>query len=56
MFKHDSALGNAPAHKLFDLVKVTRVGDGTKPSRAFSDYKVEVNKSAPQGVLIEEKI
>ena len=24
IFKHDSALGNAPAHKLFDLVTVSR--------------------------------
>lgn len=56
VFKHDSELGNTPAHKLFELVKVARVGDATKPSRAFADYKVEVNKSAPQGVVVEEKL
>jgi len=56
VFKHDSELGNAPAHKLFELVKVTRASDAAKPARAFSDYKIEVNKSVPQGVTIEEKL
>lgn len=56
VFKHESALGNALAHKLFDLVKVLRIGDSTKPSRAFTDYKIEVSKSAPQGVTVEEKL
>ncbi len=56
VFKHDSELGNAPAHTLFDLVKVTRNGDTTKPARAFMDYKIEVDKSAPQGVIVEEKL
>lgn len=56
VFKHDSALGNAPAHKLFDLVRVSRIGDTAKPSRAFTDYKIEISKSAPQGVTIEEKL
>jgi len=45
VFKHDSELGNAPAHKLFELVKVSRIGDGSKPARGYGDYKVEVNKS-----------
>ena len=34
VFKHASALGNAPAHKLFDAVKVTPLG-GEKPARSF---------------------
>ncbi|MBN3039567.1 MAG: type I-C CRISPR-associated protein Cas7/Csd2 [Candidatus Omnitrophica bacterium] len=56
VFRHDSALGNAPAHKLFDFVKVVRVGDDSKPARAFTDYKVEINKQAPSGVNIEDKL
>ena len=56
IFKHDSELGNAPAHKLFDLVKVTRIGDLSKPARAFTDYKIEVSKQAPTGVIVEEKL
>jgi len=57
VFKHDSMLGNAPAHKLFDLVTVKRATDITIPARAFSDYDVESDRSnVPQGVTIEEKI
>ncbi|TAN37771.1 MAG: type I-C CRISPR-associated protein Cas7/Csd2 [Verrucomicrobia bacterium] len=42
VFKHDTALGNAPAHVLFEHVKVERV-DTTKPPRAFSDYRVTLD-------------
>jgi len=57
IFKHATELGNAPAHKLFDLIKVFRSTDPARPARAFSDYKVEVNKSGlPQNVTIEEKL
>jgi CRISPR-associated protein Csd2 len=56
-FKHESALGNTPAHKLFDLVKVKRSTDETKPARAFSDYVVEIDKGGvPAGITLEEKI
>jgi CRISPR-associated protein Csd2 len=56
VFKHESELGNAPAHKLFDFVKVKK-RDETKPSRAFSDYEVSVNRDAiPQGVEIIEML
>jgi len=43
VFKHDSELGNAPAHKLFELVEVKRKDD-TRPARAFSDYEVSFAK------------
>ena len=57
VFKHESALGNAPAHKLFELVNVKRTTAEVKPARAFSDYKVEIDKgSVPAGVILEEKI
>ena len=53
VFKHDCALGNAPAHKLFDLVKVNRRADVTVP-RAFSDYEITVDEAAlPSGVSCE---
>ena len=42
VFKHDSVLGNAPANKLFDLVKVEKVCDGAP--RSFSDYTVTIDK------------
>lgn len=40
VFKHDSALGNAPAHKLFDLIQVKRVNGSDGPPRSFNDYSV----------------
>ena len=55
VFKHDSVLGNAPANKLFDLVKVEKVSDGAP--RSFSDYKVTIDRDAvPANVTIEELI
>ena len=50
VFRHDSELGNAPAHKLFDSVKVRRVNTDAAP-RSYSDYVVEVDTaSMPDGV------
>ena len=51
VFKHDSALGNAPARKLFELVDVKRKSEG--PARDFSDYEVTVNEDMlPKGVQL----
>ena len=50
VFKHDSELGRAPAHKLFDLVEVQRKSDVICP-RAYSDYAVSVaEEKLPSGV------
>lgn len=50
VFRHDSELGNAPAYKLFDLVKVQRNPDVVVP-RAYSDYQVSVDEGKlPTGV------
>ena len=50
VFKHDSELGNAPAHKLFELVKAEKK-DGVTAPRAYSDYAVSVEEDKlPQGV------
>ncbi len=57
VFKHDSSLGNAPAHKLFDLVEVKRNGNSEGPPRKFSDYDIVLDKdNIPDGVSVEEKI
>lgn len=56
VFKHNSVLGNAPANKLFDLVKVERK-DMSTPARSFADYIVTVDKdNLPAGVTVEEII
>ena len=55
VFKHDSELGNAPANKLFDLVKVKKVCDGVP--RSFSDYTVTIDKEGlPSNVTVDELI
>jgi len=56
VFKHESDLGNAPAHKLFELVKVERKPEANPP-RNFSDYDVTVDKTdVPQGVMVLEML
>ena len=53
VFKHDSALGNAPSHILFDKIKVTKNTD--KPARSFSDYNITVDENMPDGVTFIER-
>lgn len=55
VFKHSGELGNAPAHKLFELVKVERISDKEKPPRAFTDYEVKIN-TASEGIEIIEML
>ena len=52
VFQHDSELGNAPAWKLFDTVKVSRANpEDTASARSFRDYVVTVEEAAlPEGV------
>jgi CRISPR-associated protein Csd2 len=55
VFEHDSLLGNAPAHKLFERIAVQRK-ETSRPPRAFSDYDVRVVRDLPQGVRLNERI
>lgn len=56
IFKHNSELGNAPAHKLFDLIKVERK-NLSLPARKFSDYQVDIEKEGlPGGVELFDRI
>jgi CRISPR-associated protein Csd2 len=53
VFTHDSSLGNAPAHKLFDLVRVAR-NEGVETPRAFTHYTVTVAEGdIPAGVTLD---
>ena len=55
VFRHSSELGNAPANKLFDRVKVEKMTEGAP--RSFVDYKVTINTDGlPQEVTVEEMI
>lgn len=56
VFEHESMLGNAPAHRLFERIR-TRRKDDTRPPRAFQDYAVEVEESAlPAGVTLRRLV
>lgn len=55
VFKHDSELGNAPAHKLFELIQTKKNTD--EPARDFSDYTVTVDEAnIPAGVSLLRKV
>lgn len=56
VFEHENAMGNAPAHALFDAVKVQRAeGTEDRPARNFSDYRISVDAEAmPKGVSVRE--
>lgn len=50
VFKHATALGNAPSHELFERVVVDRVqGEKGSPAQAFSDYSVKLDGQAIKG-------
>jgi CRISPR-associated protein Csd2 len=49
VFKHDTALGNAPAHKLFERVTAKRKA-GVDVAREFSDYEVTPKLEAENGL------
>ncbi len=56
LFKHNSKLGNAPANKLFDLVRVKRK-DENRPARSFEDYEVVVDETnVPENVTLEVRL
>lgn len=57
IFKHQSELGNAPAHKLFEAVHVEKK-EGIASPRSFSDYggvTVDMNQ-IPNGVEVIQKV
>ena len=52
VFSHENKLGNASAHKLFDLVTVN-LKNKDVPPRKFGDYEVVVNDAdLPSGVTL----
>lgn len=54
VFKHESALGNAPAHALFKRVRLSRK-EPSRPTRGFEDYRLEIDReNLPREVKIIE--
>jgi CRISPR-associated protein Csd2 len=46
VFEHESALGNAPAHQLFEMIRVK----GPETPRSFAEYHVDGPGASPSGV------
>lgn len=56
VFKHDSQLGNAPAHALFACIRPKRK-DGASVPRDFSDYDVSIEEAdLPAGITLQRKV
>lgn len=56
VFKHECELGNAPSHKLFDLINIERINP-LKPARSYQDYTLKIDKAnVPQGVELLEMV
>jgi len=59
VFQHDSLLGNAPAHRLFERITLERkpsTNGDEAPARAFSDYTLSIDESdLPEGITIIQK-
>lgn len=57
IFKHESNMGNAPSHKLFDMVRAEPKSEG-EVIREFSQYAITAPTQAdmPQGVTVIEKL
>ena len=52
VFTHNSKLGNAPAHKLFERIEVSLSKEGSIP-RKFNDYNVAINsEDLPSGITM----
>lgn len=53
VFQHDSALGNAPSHRLFERVSVA-LNDPAATPRSFEDYTITVDETGlPKGVRLQ---
>ncbi|MBI3348254.1 MAG: type I-C CRISPR-associated protein Cas7/Csd2 [Burkholderiales bacterium] len=56
VFQHESELGNAHSHSLFERISV-KLKDGVAAPRSFADYDVAVNEaSLPAGVKLLRRI
>ncbi|HFD12709.1 MAG TPA: type I-C CRISPR-associated protein Cas7/Csd2 [Crenotrichaceae bacterium] len=56
VFKHNSKLGNASAHRLFERIKVELKPDVSAP-RSFSNYSVQVDsENMPNGVELIRRV
>ncbi|MBQ4635470.1 MAG: type I-C CRISPR-associated protein Cas7/Csd2 [Akkermansia sp.] len=54
LFRHSSQLGNAPAHKLYDALKIGKK-TGVETPRCVADYDIHLDSDViPEGITVEE--
>jgi CRISPR-associated protein Csd2 len=54
VFKHNSELGDAPAHALFERIQINKTAD---VPRSFADYSVNVDETnLPSGITLLRKV
>lgn len=55
VFTHDNPYGNAPTHKLFDLIEVKKKNSIEAP-RKFQDYEVTIDENVPEGITLDKLV
>jgi CRISPR-associated protein Csd2 len=56
VFSHESKLGNAPAHKLFERIQA-ELKDPGMPPRQFNDYNLTINDAdLPEGITLTKLV
>jgi CRISPR-associated protein Csd2 len=55
VFSHSCELGDAPAHRLFERIRIASSAQ-SKPPRAFSDYEISVGDDLPSSVVLTRLI
>jgi CRISPR-associated protein Csd2 len=56
VFRHDDYLGNAPAARLFERVKVARTDDPGQPLIGYDQYSITVDQAGiPKTVEVIER-
>ena len=57
VFHHDSALGRAPAHTLFERVRIERADENGVPARRFSAFRVGIDDAQlPEGIELRRVV
>ncbi|WP_237409689.1 type I-C CRISPR-associated protein Cas7/Csd2 [Chlorobium phaeovibrioides] len=56
IFEHNSALGNAPAHSLFERISVSRKNPASGPARSFAEYSIDINQANLEPVSLIKKL
>ncbi|WP_242450835.1 type I CRISPR-associated protein Cas7 [Priestia endophytica] len=54
VFSHESPLGNAPSHQLFEKIDIKMASEIV--ARSYRDYKMTIDENLPEGVELNKVI